>query len=134
MTDEIPEYVKDRMMACVDLIGRTGAQGFQLRYSDDEEPVVWMAVAGYKQAGDPKSGNPAKRTERIHHEVGAGMTPDVAAFRLLETLIDGGKCTHCQRPTGVSDDWVGRQPLDDILCWYTYDPELKTFRRGCEGS
>lgn len=134
MTDDIPQAVKDRMMACVDLIGRTGAEGFQIRYSDDEEPVVWIAVAGYKRSGDPKSGNPAKRSERMHHEAGAALAPDLAAFRLLETLVDGGKCTHCHRPTGVDNDWAGGQPLDDLVCWYVYDPELKKFRRGCESS
>lgn len=78
------EQSKERLVALVDLIGRTGAQGFQLRYSDDEAPVVWIAVAGYKRG----LGN-------MVYEVGASCSPDRAAFRLA--------------------------------------PELKTFRRGCEG-
>lgn len=132
--EDIPEEAKDRMMACIDLVGRTGAQDFQLRFSDDEKPVVWIAVAGFKRSGAARSGNPAKRAERLGYQVGAGITPDIAAFRLLEQLVDGGRCTHCQRPTGVDDDWAGEQPLDELVCWYVYDPELKKFRRGCEGS
>ncbi len=57
-----------------------------------------------------------------------------AALRLLDQLIDGGQCLHCKRPTGVSETFDGAMPLDDLLCWYRYDPELKTFRRGCEGA
>ena len=118
MTDE---QSKERLMALVELIGRTGAQAFQLRYSDDEQPVVWIAVAGYKR--DPRN---------MVYEVGASTSPDRAAFRLAEALVDGGQCTHCKRPTGVDDSWDS-MPLDQLVCWYQYDPELKTFRRGCEG-
>lgn len=130
--DEVPQEVKDHLAACVDLIGRTGAQDFQIRYCDEEQPIVWIAVAGYRRPGDSKSGNPAKRAEQIRYEVGGAMTPEGAAFRLVETLVDGGTCQHCRRPTGVDENWAGGQLLDQLVCWYVYDPELKKFRRGCE--
>jgi hypothetical protein len=107
--------VDPRLPAAVELIGRTGSEGFQLRYCDEEKPVVWLALAEY---GD-------------HWEVAAAMAPGTAIFRLCEQLVDGGKCTHCGRPTGVTFDF-DPMPVPESVCWYQWDPELATFRRGCE--
>ena len=118
MASADPTGVEDpRFAAAVTLIGRTGAENFQIRYQDDEQPVIWMAVGVWHDGA----------------EVGAGMTPLQAAMRLLDQVIDGGLCIHCQRPTGVTDDWKGEMPLSDMLCWYRYDPEMQEFRRGCSG-
>jgi hypothetical protein len=106
---------KDMLLAANEMVWRTGATKFQLRYSDDEQPVVWMAVG---QWGDI-------------HEVGASLDPVRAAIRLLEQVVDGGQCIHCHRPTGITDDFDA-MPLNERVCWYQYDPELKTFRRGCK--
>lgn len=103
-------------LAAVDLVRRTGASSFGVRYQDDDDPVVWIAVAEYEGGWD----------------AGAGRDPFQAVMRLLDQLIDGGCCTHCGRPTGVTPDFEGAMPLDKLVCWYRYDPELKTFRRGCE--
>jgi hypothetical protein len=93
---------------------------FQLRYSDDEEPVVWMAVAIYDD-------------ERW--ECAAARHPLKALFRLCEQVILGGTCTHCHRPTGFEEEPDGGpMPFDQSICWYRYDPELVTFRRACEGT
>lgn len=106
-----------RLVASIELLAKTGAQEVSLRYHDDEEPVVWIAVAKY---GD-------------HFEAAGAMNPLRAFIRLLEIVIDGGECQHCNRPTAVSDDWTKDMPLESHVCWHTYDPELKKFRRGCEG-
>ena len=66
-------------------------------------------------------------------EVAAAANPVRAALRLCEQLVDGGMCTHCNRPAGLEPDSIDAMPLNDLVCWYQYDPELKTFRRGCEG-
>ena len=76
-----PSVVDDIFLAGVDLIGRTGATGFQIRYSDDEEPTVWVAVANHRGT----------------HSVAAALHPGRAVMRLCEELIDGGECTHCHR-------------------------------------
>lgn len=110
------------MMASVELLHRTGISEFQLRYSEEMQPVVWMAVVSYQRPG------------QIAHQTAGALTPRDAVYRLLELVIDGGQCTHCQRPTGVSDDFTGQMPLEQHICWYRYDPELRTFRRGCEGT
>lgn len=102
------------LVACTQMAGRTGATALQLRYSDDERPVVWMAVV--EHGG--------------HYAVGAGLHPEKALMEVLEELVDGGTCQHCQRPTAITRDF-DEQLLEAVFCWYQYDPELKTFRRGC---
>lgn len=103
--------------AATEMVGRTGATEMQVRYSDDEQPVIWMAVATY-------SGG--------RWETAAGQTPSRALYRLLEQLVDGGQCQHCGRPTGITER-IDEQLLEQVVCWYQFDPELKVFRRGCEG-
>lgn len=115
MTDQ-PEVEDPRFLAAVKMIERTGAKGFQLRFHDDEKPTVWLAVATYS---DGKA------------EAAAALHPLPAVFRLCDQLIDGGQCTHCGRPTGFSQD-IDPLPLESHVCWYQWDPERKTFRRGCE--
>lgn len=106
-----------RFVAAVDLIGRTGASEFQIRYSDDESPTVWFAVAKYG----------------LKAECDAALDPGMAVMRLAERLIDGGQCTHCHKPTGLDPDSIDCMPLNELICWYQFDPELEKFRRGCEG-
>ena len=109
----------DKFKAAADLIGRTGAKSFSIRFCEEEKPVIWMAIGEYEREG------------RSIFEVGAHTNPLVAMYRLLDTLIDGGFCTHCHRPTGFSED-ADIMPLDEMFCWYQWDPERKKFRRGCE--
>jgi hypothetical protein len=103
-------------LAGVDLVRRTGAKTFEMRYSDDNNPIVWMAVAEFEGGWD----------------AGAGISPTHAVMRLLDQLIDGGSCTHCHRPTGVTAEWQRDMPMANTFCWYQYDPETEKFRRGCE--
>lgn len=109
-----------RFVAGVDMIRRTGAETFQIRWSDDEEPTVWFAVAGY----------PAGRWETA-----AALDPVRAVLRLCERTLDGGVCTHCKLPVAFEPDDLSpiESPLDRMACWYQFDPELATIRRGCEG-
>ncbi len=103
-------------LAAVGLIARCGSKALQIRYSDDEQPVVWFAVATFA---------------KNRWETAAGDSPTTAIIRLTEQLIDGGQCTHCRRGTGL---WLDLEPpLITSVCWYVYDPELKTYRRSCEG-
>lgn len=118
--------VDPRLTAGVGMLGRVGAVNVQIRFSDDEQPVVWMAVATFERDG------------REVHEATGALDPTLAVLRLCGQLIDGGECQHCHRPTGFEVDHA--TPTDTVLdrimdiCWYQWDPELETFRRGCEGS
>jgi hypothetical protein len=107
-----------RFTAALELIQRTGASGVQIRYSDDELPTVWFVVAKYPEG---------------QMEVDASLNPLRAVLRLCERLVDGGQCVHCKRPAGLEPDHIDTMPLNQTICWYQYDPELKKFRRGCEG-
>lgn len=132
MSDDAARKAADdpRLVACIDFARRMGAHDFQLRYSDDMEPVVWMAVASIRHDGD---GLPARSGKLTHHEAAAALTPADAALRLVSELGDAGHCRHCGRPSGVSDKWQYDHPLDQHVCWYIFDPETEKFRRSCEG-
>jgi len=123
------DHQDPRLTAAIDLLGRNGARSVQLRYSDDEQPVVWMAVAEFHLDG---RGRPTKDDGEQHYEAAGAMHPLSALFKLCGQLMDGGECTHCHRPTGFDEDF-GAMPLDELICWYQWDPERATFRRGCEG-
>lgn len=120
------------LMAALDMIRRTGALEVQLRWSDDVEPQVWMVTARFN-IGPDNFPRPATEDGKERWDVAGGMNPRQAAFRLCEQLIDGSRCTHCDRPSGIVTTFDG-MPLDEVFCWYAYDPELETFRRGCEGT
>jgi len=114
---------KDKFNAAVKFIRRTGAKSVDIRYSDDEDPTVWFVVAKF-------DGSNVTGIEGV--EVDAGFSPLRAILRLCERLADGGLCRHCERRLGLVTDTLARMPMDDVICWYQYDPELKVFRRGCE--
>jgi hypothetical protein len=105
-----------RFTAAVDLLGHTGADGFQIRCCEEEDPPVWIA---------------ALRQGKRWQAAGA-LHPLDAVFRLCDAVIDGGLCTHCGRAAGFSPDF-DPMPLDALICWYQWDPELAVFRRSCSG-
>jgi hypothetical protein len=115
--DAPPGIDEPRFIAAVALLERTGAGTFSIRYQDDEKPIVWIAIAGYE---DDK------------FAVAAGLNPQKAVFNLCSEVLDGGHCNHCNRPSAFSEDF-DQMLLEEMFCWYQWDPELKTFRRGCEG-
>lgn len=105
--------------AMLDMLGRTGAKQVQLRYSDDEKPTVWFVVVVYADG---------------RAETGAALDLGTALERCCEQMLDGGECTHCHRPTGFDLDFTTTLDMLTVgsVCWYQYDPELATIRRGCE--
>lgn len=109
-----PGVADERFAPAVAMLGRTGAAEFQVRYCDEEKPVLWMAAARWHG----------------HWEAAAALTPVQAVFRLCDEVIDGGTCTHCQRPTGFEPS-LDAMPLNELVCWYQFDPSTKTFARGC---
>ena len=118
------DYTFDpKYMAAIKMLGRTGMQSYRIAHSDevDEgEPVIWHATGMY--AGGA-------------FEVAAGRDPVQATLRLCDILIDGGECLHCHRMTIFDHENTADQlqMSGDVYCVYAWDPELKTFRRDCEG-
>lgn len=115
-----------RFLAAVKLIERTGAHEFRIAHSpeDDGEPTVWWAAATYKRPPGTPKWTPG--------DAAAALDPLRAVLRLCEQLIDGGQCRHCGQNTIFTSD-MDTTLLDQIGCVYAWDPELATFRRGCEG-
>jgi hypothetical protein len=102
------------MKAAFGLLERTGAEECQVRYCEEEQPVIWMAAGRWGG----------------HWEAAAGMNPLVALYRLLDSVIDGGTCQHCGRMTGFEPS-TDPMPLGQLVCWYQYDPSTRTFAKGC---
>lgn len=122
-----------RFTAALDMVGRTGASSFQLWWSDDEQPVVWIAVATYEvtAANAALLADGHEHLRGTAHKIGCALDPLNAVFDLCDKAVDGGQCAHCHRPTGFVPD-LDEMPASDLVCWYQWDPELLTFRRGCE--
>lgn len=106
----------DRMLAGIGFIGRTGAAGFQIRFHDDEMPIVWIALALYP---DGKA------------EAAAAIHPTKAVLRLCESLGDGGTCAHCMRPAGFIPGPPDIAPDMPGICWVRYNSKSKEYERSC---
>ncbi len=114
---------EDMVVACAQMLERMGIGQLRVGHSDEEdgEPVIWYATAYFRVPGA--------------WEAAAAMNPGRAMFRLCERAMDGGTCLHCGKPTGIVDDaQASDMPMNALVCWYAYDPELKKFRRSCEGA
>lgn len=115
------------LTAGIEMIGRSGADEFQIRYHDDEEPTLWMAAASWKRPGG------------TYWDSAGGMTPRSAVLRLVGIVFENALCIRCQRKMTFSP-----QKREDILpkdletrvksdtCYTGWDPETKKFLRDCE--
>lgn len=84
----------DVVLACVDLVGRAGASGFEMGYLHDDVPIEeagWHASAQY-------------RGTRIM--VQDHRSPTSAALALAERLLAGATC-RCLKPVTLSDEREG---------------------------
>jgi hypothetical protein len=122
-----PDPLPPRALAAIDVIRRTGAESVQVRYSDDEQPVVWMCVVTWRVNRD---GVPTKHGAGRGHDAAAALRPDKAVYRLANQIVDGGTCAHCGKPTAFNED-VAHEPLSDVLCWWTWDPEVGRYVQAC---
>ena len=128
-TDPEASAQDPRYVAAIDLIRRNGAREIQLRYDEEQKPIVWVATAGFSIIDGKISG----RGKVNAHQAGGGLDPLTAIFALCRACLDRrGQCVHCGRNT-MFDENFESQPLALFYCWYQWDPELKMFRRGCEG-
>jgi len=116
-----------RFIAAVKLLERTGMSSFRIGHSDEGEdgvPVIWHATAEYRR----KHGIAFSR----HYFVDAAIEPVEATLKLCASVVDGGLCTHCGALTVFVPD-TNTNIVDLLGCVYAWDPELATYRRGCEG-
>jgi hypothetical protein len=91
--DPRPHYAvldEDALIAAADLVGRTGAQGFEIGFLHDDVPAAeagWYCHAQYRGA-------------RV---IAEGAGPVEAAEALARRLLEGGRC-RCGRLVALSDD------------------------------
>lgn len=123
-----------RFKAGVALLGRTGSVEFQIRYEDETEPVVWIAVAKWRLGPDNKP-RPQDDPEGVgdYYKCAAAFDPIQAVLNLCEVAIDGGECQHCKRPSAFEKS---NEDLPDfavnIFCVYSFNQERNEFVRSCE--
>lgn len=104
---------QDALDAAVDLIGRTGARGFEIGYLHDDVPAKeagWYAHAQYQGT-------------RLIAEDHPG--PVEAAEALARRLLTGGTCTHCKGFITLSD----RKQKRGKVCRWTR--QGARWERGC---
>lgn len=74
---------EDALIAAADLVGRSGAKGFEIGYLNDDVPIDeadWYCHAQYQ----------GTRIIAEHHP-----GPVEAAEALARRILEGGKCTRC---------------------------------------
>lgn len=124
-----PSKVLDpRFTAAIEVVRRTGATTIQVRYSDDEQPVIWFAVAGHNVGPE---GVPIAAGGRRAWTTAAALTPERAVFKLAEELVDGAQCAYCHRPSGFLADPGERTFASSLLCWWTWDQETGKYVQEC---
>lgn len=82
------------ILACAEMAGRTGGQGFELGWARDGVPTDkagWYAQADYTALGKP---------HRVRVADLPGPAQACRAF--LAQVLDGGRCTHCRRITSTN--------------------------------
>lgn len=115
-----PVGMSPKFPAGLHLLERMGCKEFQMRYSDDEQPTVWFAVARFA----------------LGWETAAALHPEQALERLLTQAIDGGECRLCGRPTGLDPEGGSERTAQALgvrlpVCWWTWTPATGQYRPGC---
>jgi hypothetical protein len=85
---------EDALIAAVDLVGRTGAEGFKVGYLDDEPGTDWYAEAQFRGA----------------KVIVEAPGPVEAAEALARRLMEGGKCVRCGCLIALSDSGAVAHP------------------------
>lgn len=91
LTGALPQNDRDRVIACADLVGRSGARQFQIGYLHEDVPMEsagWYAHAMF-------------RGVRITAQDQSG--PAQAAMALAEKVLTGAKC-RCGRLVALRPD------------------------------
>lgn len=125
LADALPENLRENavLVAAVKLIGRTGATDFSMHeHGHAGEPTIWIAGGTWQR----DSGGP-------YQDVDAALEPAQAAMRLAERLVDGGRCTECQRQSMLWMDLARQPTFGALVCWRWYNPARQEFQRACLG-
>lgn len=109
----------DAVMACADLVSRTGATGFECGYVHDNVPAEqagWYATAVYRGA-------------KITAEDKA--SPAEACDALAERLLTGAQCQHCKGLVALSDEGAFAYHSGVLATGQRWDAEDAAKTRQC---
>ena len=95
-------------MAAVELLRRGGETEFQLRFSDEMDPTLWIAMV-------PLAEN--------YWEVAAALTAEEAVFLLCRNLFSASACTHCDKLMMFEPSELEFEMFPD-RCAITWSPAL----------
>ncbi len=82
---------QDAVIACADLVGRSGGRAFELGYLDEDVPMPkarWWAKVQYKGA-----------RLMVEDKTSPWEACDALAFKIL----DGGMCNGCKKDVALMD-------------------------------
>jgi hypothetical protein len=100
----------DAVLACADMVKRSGGRSFEIGYNGPDDAPQWWAVAEY----------------RGHRKMTDGHAgPIEAADALAREVLRGGQCQHCGGLVAVDGDDAAfaffRGRLDDGRRWDAAD-------------
>lgn len=110
----------DLLIACYDVISKTGATGFEVAFDDELPPETCWTARCWVGAQ--------------LHVVNKRDSAHAAAYALARRLINGARCTSCGRVTTLFSvpHTQGMPRAKGVLSAYCYwSREGKQFTRGC---
>lgn len=130
---KLAAFDQDAVLAAIDLVGRTGATGFEFGYLHEHVPTeeaAWYAHAQYRGA---------RITEENHRG------PVEATEALARRLLVGGMCTHCRGLITLSSSGAFAYKASTLIDGTTWNAEQAAsapqcrwtrvgahWKRGCE--
>lgn len=112
-------FDEDALLAAVELVGRTGAKGFEIGFLHEDvriEDASWYAHAQYQGA---------RITEENHTD------PIQAAEALARRLLEGGKCTRCGGLVALSSRGAKIYPSATLTDGTRWDEKTARSVRQC---
>lgn len=84
---------------------------------EGQAPTVWIVVCTYPEG---------------RYAVEADLDHLGALLKLCERITYGSVCLYCGRPAAFDPNML-ELSTKGVFCWMQWDPELRVFRRSCEG-
>jgi hypothetical protein len=116
-----PAYDEDVLLAAADLVGRTGARGFEIGYLHDDVPADqagWYAHARYQGARISAENHrgPAEAAEALARQL---LTGARCKCRKLVALSDHGAVAHRTAQMVNGETWTAEQAAAAGQCRWT---------------
>lgn len=97
---------------------------------ETEKATAYLVVVEHYIGSDRLPTNQREEAE-YHIDCASGFTVGTALKRMVEMLMDGGKCVYCDRPTAFWDQFDDHPEDHGAFCWTFWDADNDKFRRTC---